>query len=334
MAFIIPVFIPHEGCPHSCVFCNQHSISGQEDQPISAEDVTATISLWLSFERRQKGGEVQVAFFGGSFTGLALERQQVLLRAVAPFIATGQVDTIRVSTRPDYIDSGRSRFLVDNGVSLVELGVQSLDEQVLRLAVRGHNSAVVENAVGILRENRIRVGMQLMVGLPGQGFTSVRRTVQKTIELKPDCVRIYPVLVVRGSRLEELYGRGEYTPLSLNKAVLMTAYMKKHFDRHAIQVIRMGLQPGKSLEQALVAGPYHPSFGEMVHGRLMFRQSRAILAARRRHMNITLVINPKDTSIFRGIRSVNMQRLAALGLGESFTLKTDPDQPRGLVSFL
>lgn len=327
MAFIIPVFIAHEGCPHSCSFCNQHAISGSATPQITPAEVTETIATWLGWVRPEQGQAVQVAFYGGSFTGLALPRQRELLGAVRPFVEQGRVQQIRLSTRPDYVDRERLDLLHDHGVSVVELGVQSLDDRVLRLAGRGHSCEDVVRAISLLRDGGLSVGMQLMLGLPGQSFRSLRKTVAGTIHLQPDCVRIYPVLVVEGSGLAAAYGADRYHPLSLDKAVLQAAYMKKSFDQARIRVIRMGLQAGATLERSLIAGPYHPAFGELVLSRLMLRQTRRLLQGQKAD-HTTLVINRRDLSIFRGIRSANMHRLAELGLLDSFSLVTDDRQQR------
>ncbi len=328
MSLIIPLFIPHEGCPHACIFCNQHSISG-EQATIDADKVRQTVEQWLQW--KNSGRQCMVAFYGGSFSGLQQERQEELLNAVQPYLREGSVDAVRVSTRPDYIDSRRLSLLRRYGVTTVELGVQSLDDGVLQACRRGHTAQQVREAVSCLRVSGFLVGIQLMLGLPGQNFTSLRRTVSATIALAPDMVRIYPALVVAGSRLEQLWKQGKFTPLSLGKAVVQAAYMKKRFDKASIRVIRMGLQAGDSLDQTFRAGPYHPAFGEMVFSRMMFHRARKILAACSSRDSVRLVINPKDQSIFRGVRSANLHRLSELGLLERCSLETSVDVARHTI---
>ncbi|WP_051305466.1 elongator complex protein 3 [Desulfogranum mediterraneum] len=332
MPYIIPIFIAHEGCPHSCIFCDQHSISGRSRQEVSAEEVALTIEEWLQ-RRPGRRDQVQVAFYGGSFTALPRARQQQLLGAVAPFLAQGLVDGVRVSTRPDCIDQECLELLADHGVRVVELGVQSLDEAVLKGAGRGHGAEDVAEAVGLLRGYPFQLGLQLMLGLPGQSFGSLRRTMARVVGLAPEMVRIYPVLVIAGSGLERAFRQGRFVPLSLGKAVLQARYMKKQCDRNGIRVIRMGLQPGPSLEDSLVAGPYHPAFGELVLAREMLQQTRRLLAqgqgrAGEAEEEQHLVIHSKDQSIFRGLRSANIQRLSELGLLASFSLGCDDRLPR------
>lgn len=328
---VIPIFIPHEGCPHCCIFCNQHQISGRGKTPVSAEEVGQIIQTWLEHARPRIRQQIQVAFYGGSFTCLPMERQQDLLAAVQPFLRQGLVGEIRLSTRPDCIDERRLELLCRSGVCTVELGVQSCDDHLLALAGRGHTSSETIRAVGLIKAAGLRLGIQLMLGLPGEGFASLRRTVNQVIAFRPDLVRLYPVLVLKGSGLATLYRRGGYRPLSLARAVVLAAFMKKRFDDQGITVVRMGLQPGPELERSLVAGPYHPAFGELVKSRLMLRQIRRALTHVPKGRPVTLVINGRDQSIFRGLHAQNLQRLRQLGLMERFSLRTDPNQPRQTV---
>ena len=334
MPLIIPIFIPHEGCPHCCIFCNQHSISGHSAEPVSPREIDETIRTWLDRCQPEKRSQVQVAFYGGSFSGLPAKRQAELLGAVRPFLEQGRVHAIRLSTRPDYIDCERLDLLIRHRVGIIELGAQSCDDRVLQQTGRGHNSADIAAAAQLIKSSGIRLGIQLMLGLPGDRFQTLRRTVQKVIRLQPDFVRLYPVLVLRGSGLESLYHQGGYRPLSLGRAVLLTAYMKKRFDDQGIQVVRMGLQPTVDLERALVVGPYHPAFGHLVNSRLMLNQARQALATVPGTSQVALVIAAQDQSIFRGIRSANLHRLQELGLSERFSLRIDPEQPRLTVKVM
>lgn len=330
-ALVIPVFIPHEGCPHRCLFCNQHGISGQDGTPVTGAEVETTIRTWLARTRPENRDRVQVAFYGGSFTALPAERQIELLAAVQPFVREGSVEAIRLSTRPDAIDPGRLDLLVRHRVSIVELGAQSCDDQVLRRSQRGHSAADIVSAVGQIKERGLRLGIQLLPGLPGENFGSLRRTTAEIIRLRPNFVRLYPALVLRGSGLERLYHRGGYRPLSLGRAIVYTAFMKKRFDDQGIGVVRMGLQPSDELARSLVAGPYHPAFGELVQARMMLQRTRQALAGVDPSAPVTLVIAARDQSVFRGMRSANLHRLRELGLQDRFSLRVDPAQPRQTV---
>jgi histone acetyltransferase (RNA polymerase elongator complex component) len=207
------------------VFCNQRRISGFAEQQVTGRDVQKTVQTWLA-RKGPKKRRVQVAFYGGSFTGLPLARQEELLSAVVPFMDQDTVQSLRLSTRPDYIDSQRVALLRQYQVSTVELGVQSMNDKVLSQAKRGHSSFDVEQAVPLLRKAGMEIGIQLLLGLPGDTRTTLRQTVKHIIDLQPDFIRIYPLLVVENSELAAQYRLGRYTPLSLDKAVVLTAWME------------------------------------------------------------------------------------------------------------
>ncbi len=330
---IIPVFIPHEGCPHRCLFCNQHRISGQRGRPVSAAEVRQEIQTWTG-KRQNKQEAVQVAFYGGSFTALPCARQKELLLAAAPFLETGQVQSLRLSTRPDCMDAEQADFLKAHRVATVELGAQSMNDAVLAAARRGHAAADTERAMAVLQQAGLETGIQLLLGLPSDSRTSLRHTVEQVIALRPDFVRIYPLLVLCGSGLAELHRQGEYEPLSLAKAVLLAAFMQERFEQAGIRTVRMGLQAGPELEESLLAGPWHPAFGELVKSRLMLRQTRKLLAQAKNGQRICLRICSRDQSVFRGLKSANLDRLRQLGLWQNAILTTDPEQPRGTVQLL
>lgn len=325
---VIPVFIAHQGCPHRCLFCNQHSIAGVDGEPVGPTEVVETVDLWLSRPRRYPQAPVQVAFYGGSFTGLPLDRQQALLGAVQPFLRSGQVDGLRISTRPDGMDDQIARFLREHGVAIVELGAQSLDDVVLAASNRGHTEAQVRTAVACLRRAGLRVGLQLMLGLPGDSTRRALRSAAQAAALAPDLVRLYPTLVVAGSPLADDYQQGHYRPLSLLGAVALAGRMWRIFSAQGIPVVRMGLQPGPSLEASLLAGPHHPAFGELVRSRLLFNLARQRLAEREPGQACRLRIATADHSVFRGQRSRSLRRLADLGLLEGVDLFFSDNQPR------
>lgn len=305
-----------------------------EEEPVTAADVGRIIRTWLERGRKKGATRVQVAFYGGSFTGLSESRQHELLAAVAPFCRRGEVKAIRLSTRPDYIDIERIRILRQHGVSIVELGVQSMDDTVLQMSLRGHRAEDVARASSLLRSAEIELGVQLMLGLPGQNFASLRKTIGPVLALAPKFVRIYPVLVVSGSGLERRYLEGEYRPLSLAKAVLQTAWMKKKLTAAGIKVVRMGLQPGPELECSLIAGPYHPAFGELVNSRLMLRQTRKLLSQTSPGQRVKISISDRDQSVFRGMHSANIDRLTSLGLSDRFDVVTRATQSRNTVTLI
>lgn len=298
---------------------------------MTAALVEEEIRRWLARPRRNSAAVVQVAFYGGSFTGLPIELQQELLGAVQPFIRAGLVQEIRLSTRPDYIDGAIVDFLKKSQVRLVELGTQSLDDEVLEASGRGHTAGQSEEAVRCLRSRGLEVGIQLMIGLPGDTTAKALATVRRTIALAPDLVRIYPTLVIKGSPLAALYAQGRYFPLTMNRAVALAARMKGLFEQSGIVVARIGLQPAPSLEEGLLAGPYHPAFGELVLSRLLFKQARRVLAAAHNGQKKKLVIAATDESVFRGQGNRNITRLAGLGLLDEVEIVFDKNQPRQSV---
>lgn len=338
MPFVIPIFIPHQGCPQQCLFCNQHVITGEREAPENeAARVVAIIREWLARPRCAR--TVQVAFFGGSFTCLPESRQRELLAAVKPFLRQpgreddrgAQVDCIRLSTRPDCIDGATVSFLWAHGVRVVELGVQSLDEQVLLASRRGHTADHCRRAAALLREAGMEVGIQLMPGLPLETTASFLRTVREVVDLAPSFVRLYPALVVAHSGLAALYRRGEYRPLSMNRAIALSRRAKEVFEAAAIRVVRIGLQPSPSLERDLVAGPYHPAFGELVAARIWFRRIRALLAQTPSDSRLSVRVCPRDLSAVIGMKRGNLRRLERLGLLERLEIGTESTLQRGTL---
>lgn len=330
---VIPVFITHRGCPHQCLFCNQFSITGEGREPGKRRNTTRnTIEEWLA--RDSSYDEVQVAFYGGSFTCLDNEEQVRLLSEVQPYIASGRVNAIRLSTRPDCLDRENIMLLQDMGVRCVELGVQSLDDNVLRKSRRGHTAENSIRAHGLLRDSGMETGIQLLPGLPGETTRSFRAGIKKVVELCPDMVRLYPAVVVDGSPLAEEYRRGRYRPLSLNKALALTCWAKGMFDAAGIKVIRMGLQHSDKLMQELVAGPYHPAFGELVNSRQWYLQMRKALSGLGDDETLSIHICDRDYSAVVGMKKVNIIRLGNLGFQGRFDIVVEKERNRGTVQYV
>lgn len=266
--YVIPIFVPHLGCPNDCVFCNQKSISGQMKM-ITKEEVINTIETYLKSFKDEKAKR-EIAFFGGSFTGIEENLQEELLSVASKYVKSGRVDSIRVSTRPDYIDKKILKRLKRYGVKTIELGVQSSNDYILKKAGRGHTFEDVKKASKLIRWYGFNLGHQMMVGLPDSTKIDELNTAKDLIRLRPKMVRIYPVLVLKNTKLEKEYISGEYEPISLNQAVERCKELVYMFNKKKINVIRIGLQntdiisePG-SKESEVVAGPYHPAFGQLV----------------------------------------------------------------------
>ena len=328
--FIIPIFISHQGCPHQCVFCNQHHIAGQDASGVGPAEVAMAIGEALTWPRRHPEAEVQVAFYGGTFTGLSRARQAELLSAVAPYLAAGRVQGIRLSTRPDSLTPDDAAFLARHGVTIVELGVQSMTPAVLDLCQRGHTVADVAQAVAALRQAGLRVGIQLMAGLPGESPATLMASARQVVALAPDFVRIYPTVVVGGSELAVWYATGRYRPLSLGRAVVLVARMKALFDGVAIPVVRMGLHDTPGLAAGIVAGPHHPAFGELVKARLLGKQIRTRLDAARGPIR-ELRLASRDQSLLHGQGQIALRLLGRSGRLQGVRLCFDPALSRGEV---
>lgn len=272
--YIIPIFVPHLGCPNACTFCNQKSISGQTKM-VTGKDVKNTIEYYLK-HFKDDNKYVEVAFFGGSFTGIDEEIQEELLQAANEYIKENKVNSIRISTRPDYIDKKTLKRLKKYHVKTIELGVQSTNDYILARCKRGHTYDDVKKASKLIRRYRFTLGHQMMLGLPESTKIDELKTAKELIKLKPKIVRIYPVLVIKNTKLEEEYKSGEYMPLTVNQAVDRSKEIVKMFQRKHIEVIRIGLQntntitdPNKD-ESEVVAGPYHPAFRQLVEDSMWY----------------------------------------------------------------
>ena len=304
---ILPIFIPHAGCPHQCVFCNQKAISGQRTAAV--EGAKAQIAAWLP--RLRAGVQHEAAFYGGSFTGLDFALQEELLALTDDLLARGVIGSVRLSTRPDYINDAALELLKKHEVTLVELGVQSLDDAVLAAAERGHTAAQAASAVRLLQKYGFKTGVQLMVGLPGQDFASVQATAKLAAALAPDIARIYPLLVIKDTPLARSYAGGSFTPLTLEEAVEQAAYVYKTLTAAGVRVIRVGLQPDGELcaPGNILAGPFHPSMGELVQSRLLRQRLTPVLDAQYAagQRQLILLCRRREESKLRGLQSCNIK---------------------------
>ena len=267
----IPIFLPELACPFRCVYCNQFSITGKQQLP-DIQEVKNTIDKYLcSF--KEKDRFVEVAFFGGNFTGLPEKMQDDFLKIVQPYLEKGVVDGIRCSTRPDYIDEKRVKVLKSFGMKNIELGAQTTNDVILQKCGRGHTFKDIENASQIIVGEGITLGLQMMIGLPFDTFEDDLQTAKDIVRLGAKETRIYPCIVVKDTELEKLYNKGEYKPLSLDDAVGQSATLYEYFNENDVKVLRIGLHTSEDLNgAAYVAGPYHKNFAEMVYSRLWGRK--------------------------------------------------------------
>jgi len=306
---IIPFFIPHSGCPHQCVFCNQKNITGQTS-PVDRSEIPVKISEYVKSNAKQD--PVQVAFYGGSFTALPWARQKPYLEAVRPFILSGQIENIRISTRPDCIENDNLALLKAYHVNTVELGAQSMDDTVLSLSSRGHTSSDTQHGVQLLKARGFLVGLQLMPGLPGDRPDLFMDTVEKVIDLQPDFVRIYPALVIKNTPLEHLYQSRQYLPLTLDSAIALCRKALLRFEQAQIDVIRVGLQPTEELNRpgTVLAGPCHPAFRQLVESSILLDKMRSLLLdSKPGSGTVVFQVNPKDLSAAIGQRRSNIVHL-------------------------
>ncbi len=294
---ILPFFIPHLGCPQQCIFCDQHKIAGQAAP--TAEAVWQAI-LALPAAQRQ---DYELAFYGGSFTALPVERQEYYLEPVRQALTAGLLGAARISTRPDCLDEVVLARLRHFGVGTVELGVQSMDDEVLRRARRGHTAQQSLAAVRRLQRAGFVVGVQLMPGLPGETLASAWAGAQRVLAEQPQLLRIYPTVVLQGTALGRLWQQGEYQPLSLEQAAQITLAIKLLAEEQGTAVIRMGLQPSPDLAAAVLAGPYHPAFGEMVQG--LFWRFRVLTALREMPQAAVLLVGRRHFSAVVGQKRQN-----------------------------
>ncbi len=275
---IIPIFIPHKGCPNDCVFCNQKKITAHQKE-VTAKDVETTVETWLSTLESRGLDTIETAFFGGSFTGISLEEQTVYLRTVKKFKDAGRIDKIHLSTRPDYIDKEILDNLKKYDVDTIELGVQSFDDQVLSLSGRGHDSSCVYRAAELIKEWEFELGIQLMIGLPGDSLETCIYSAEETVKIGPSIARLYPTVVIRDTELYSQYLRGDYVPLPESEAVMRTKKMYRILTAAGINIIRVGLKSSDIISERgeIGSGTFHPAFRQLVEGELAKEQLVALL---------------------------------------------------------
>jgi len=316
--YIIPIFVPHEGCLNDCIFCNQKSISGQSKK-ITVKEVKKTIEEHLKTFKDEYAHK-EIAFFGGSFTGIELTKQEELLKVAYEYVKEKKISGIRISTRPDYINKEILKMLKKYGVKTIELGVQSTNDYILKQSKRGHTFADVKKASKLIRRHRFNLGHQMMVGLPESTRFDEINTAKDLAKLKPKIVRIYPVLVIKGTELEREFAKGEYVPLTLGQAVERCKEAFYLFTSKKINVIRMGLQssdiisdPEKNSKSEVVAGPHHPAFAQLVEDSIWYDSIlEKIKKFNVKVKEIEIEINPENINNVVGHKKENIDKLKEL----------------------
>jgi histone acetyltransferase (RNA polymerase elongator complex component) len=308
---IVPIFIPNQGCPHRCVFCDQEKITSQPARPMDGQTVRELLDQARrsgSFSRRKHR---EIAFYGGTFGNLPEKTMRELLGVVAPYLREGIFHSVRVSTRPDSLDGKKAALLKDLGVSTVELGTQSMDDEVLAMTRRGHTAGDTERTADLLMQQGFRVGIQLMPGLPGDSAERFSATVQKVIRMKPNMVRLYPVVVIRGTELAQWFESGRYQALAMEEAVRICAGSCLRLEEAGITVIRVGLMASACLREKgqVLAGPWHESFGHLVRSEIYQRRIEAFLPGPGEAKRICIRIPSKDIALLRGHRNEGIRRI-------------------------
>lgn len=320
---IIPVFVPHLGCPNGCVFCNQRRISSSTE-PATAETVRRAIEGAVP---APEGMRRQLAFYGGSFTAIPVDEQLSLLNAAREYLRQGDIQSLRLSTRPDAIDLPTLQRLREYSVETIELGAQSMDDEVLRLSGRGHTAADVENASRLIKAGGFRLILQMMTGLPGDSDDKAIETARRIIALEPDGVRVYPTVIVRDTALYDLWQAGRYKEHSVEDAVRVCAKLLPMFDESGIPVIRLGLNPTEELSSGSAAGgAYHPALGELVKSRIMLNRARELLAGVQAGSSVSIGVHKSRVSQMVGQHRQNIDALKReLSLKEVKVIPMDCD---------
>lgn len=317
---VIPVFMPFAGCRVRCVFCSQTAQTGKDERSLAV--VLHDLETTLCGVEARGGEPVEVAFYGGTFTGLPLVDQGQCLEVARRWSQRGLVTRVRCSTRPDCIDRDTVRYLQDNGVSLIELGVQSFADTALRVSKRNYTGDRVRESCRIIREEGLELGIQLMPGLPGASLQDSADDILEAVTQKPVCVRLYPCLVFSGTSLAVLWAQGRYTPLTLEETVPLLASACLAFWEHDIPIIRMGVAPEPSAMETLLAGPFHYSLGSMVRGQALYnfvtrkvRQFHSLPGGPDEKYPLALSVPKQYQGEFWGFKGCLKTKYSSLGVG-------------------
>ena len=307
----IPIFIPGLACPFQCIFCDQNYITGNYKMP-GQHDIHSTIAAYLSTTPNNESKQrIQIAFFGGNFTGLSEDHQNFYLDIVNPYLQKEHIESIRISTRPDYVNAQILDNLKRKGVRAIELGAQSLNDKVLEISGRGHTADDIIRAARLIKQMGFELGLQMMTGLPGDNDDLAFETAERIIELGAETTRIYPTIVIEGTQLASLYRKQVYFPQSLDDSVLLSARLVDLFLNETISVLRIGLLLSENQnenQQVILAGPYHPAYGELVFSRIWFEKlSNSLVFNRSNHL--VIYTHSSDTNAAIGHKASNKKFL-------------------------
>lgn len=316
----VSIFVTHKGCKNLCSFCDQKSISGSI-VPATVEDVENAIQTAI-----QSGcsNSSEIAFFGGSFTALDKEYMLSLLKAAYPYVEKGHFSGIRISTRPDEIDTERLKLLKQYGVTAIELGAQSMDDEVLNKNRRGHTAQDVLDASELIKKHGFSLGLQMMTGLYGSSYQKDVQTFEKIKSLNPDTLRIYPTVTLENTYLAELFKANKYTPPTLEETVELCSEFLIRLEKTNIKLIRLGLHSTESMNSKRIAGPYHDAFGQLCRSRVMLKK---VLPHLNKDKQNVICVNPSELSDMIGNKKQNLAILKEMGY--SVTVVKDGDVDKG-----
>lgn len=307
----VGLFVPHEGCPHTCSFCNQRTISGSSKR-LTRADIDSAVAVAVNGEYDRNNSEI--AFFGGSFTAIDREYMIYLLESAYPYVKNGLFKGIRCSTRPDAVDREVLSILKRYGVTAIELGAQSMSDRVLEMNERGHTAQDVIDASVLIKNSGFELGLQMMTGLYGDDDETAAETARKLISLKPDTVRIYPTVILENTKLADYYRKGVYNAQTLDEAVELCSQLLCMFNDNNIKVIRLGLHSGGNVDEGYLAGAYHPAFRELCESRIYLKKIEEIIKSKNIQSDVTIYVCPTEISKMTGQKKTNLNRLCEHGI--------------------
>jgi histone acetyltransferase (RNA polymerase elongator complex component) len=331
---IIPIFIMNSGCPHRCIFCNQKITAGNYAAQITKDFFDTEVKSYLEWNKKRLS-KVEIAFYGGSFTGISEAFQKTLLSWASSYVEDGLVHSIRISTRPDYITEENLSLLKKYNVSTVEIGAQSFNDEVLRFARRGHDATATVLAIKTLKDHGFHTGLHLMAGLPKDTPDGFINSISKAIELMPETVRLHPLIVLDGTALAEEYRLGKYKPLELAEATDLCCLAWEKLSAAGIRVIRIGLQVTEAMEKGgtILAGPFHPAFGSLVLSSIFYNHTIKLLASIPQDTKeLRFNLSGQDMSSFRGMANMNIAAIKKLYPHANLIVESISGQTRGEIS--
>ena len=329
---IIPIFIPHKGCNNDCVFCNQRKITAHI-APLTPADVHKTVSKYMSTLSKMDIEEIELSFFGGSFTGIPMDEQKAFLSVAKRYKDEVVIQKIHLSTRPDYIDCEILDNLKAFGVDTIELGVQSFAESVLTASKRGHSAECVYSSSRLIKEYGFILGIQLMIGLPGDTCELDLYSARETVAISPSIARLYPTVVIPDTELHKMFLQGRYCPMQQEDAIIRTAAMYRILDSAGINIIRVGLKSSDIINgKNMQAGTFHPAFRQLVEGKIAQEDLDIQLRGCKPNTSVCCVSHPDSFNNMIGHKAVNKKYFSSAYPDLRISYKADGNMRKGTYS--